>query len=328
MRYLSVCSGIEAASAAWEPLGWHPVGFAEVDPFCSALLAQRFPNVTNYGDLNGFEKWEIEPFDVLIGGTPCQSFSLAGKRAGLDDPRGDLAMVFLGLARRTRPRWIVWENVPGVLSSGGGRDFGALLGTLVDIGYGFAYRVLDAQYFGVPQRRRRVFVVGHLGDATRATQVLFEPQGSRGDLAKGGASGQVAATVARASAQDRGRDEVTHTITPRVRLSHEEPLVACSQVSPPLLNSYGKGRTHRLHGACVDTMLSLVTNTIASGSAVRRLTPRECERLQGFHDDWTLITYRGKPALDGPRYAAIGNSMAVPVIRWIGKRIEQADRSR
>jgi len=175
MRYLSVCSGIEAASVAWHPLGWEAVAFSEIEPFPSAVLAHHYPSVTNLGDMTRFKEWSDGlKTDLLVGGTPCQSFSVAGLRAGMDDPRGQLALVFLAIADRFRPRWVVWENVPGVLSADGGWAFGSFLGGLAEIGYGFAYRILDAQYFGVAQRRRRVFVVGYLGDWRRAAAVLFE----------------------------------------------------------------------------------------------------------------------------------------------------------
>ena len=198
LRYLSVCSGMEAASVAWHPLGWTPVGFSEIEPFPCAILKHRFPNVPNYGSLTEYQSWPLEPgsIDLLVGGTPCQSFSVAGLRKGLEDPRGNLVLVFLGLADKLKPRWIVWENVPGVLSSNGGRDLGSFLGALVQLGYGFAYRVLDAQHFGVPQRRRRVFVVACLGDWRAAAEVLFESDCVRRDIKKGRAKGQgVAAGV-------------------------------------------------------------------------------------------------------------------------------------
>jgi DNA-cytosine methyltransferase len=150
VRYLSVCSGIEAASVAWHPLGWQAVGFSEIEAFPRAVLAQRWPDVPLYGDMTQFKGWPDAAFDVLVGGTPCQSFSVAGLRKGLDDPRGNLMLVYLAIADRDRPEWLVWENVPGVLSSNSGRDFGAFLGGLAELGYGFAYRVLDAQYFGLP----------------------------------------------------------------------------------------------------------------------------------------------------------------------------------
>jgi len=190
IRYLSVCSGMEAASVAWHPLGWKPVGFSEIEPFPCAILKHRFPDVPNYGSLTEYQSWPLEPgaIDLLVGGTPCQSFSVAGLRKGLADPRGNLALTFLGLADKLKPKWIVWENVPGVLSSGEpkGSDFGAFLGALVQLGYGFAYRVLDAQHFGVPQRRRRVFVVACLGDWRAASEVLSLREGLSGYLASGG----------------------------------------------------------------------------------------------------------------------------------------------
>ncbi len=186
-RYLSVCSGIEAASVAWEPLGWQPVAFSEIEPFASAVLAHRFPNVPNFGDMTAFKDWPDATFDVLVGGTPCQSFSVAGLRSGMDDPRGNLALTYLAIADRYRPSWLVWENVPGVLSSNRGRDFGSIIGGMVKLGYGVAYRVLDAQFMrtrrfrrAVPQRRRRVFVVGYLGDWRCAAAVLFDRESLSG----------------------------------------------------------------------------------------------------------------------------------------------------
>ena len=216
MRYLSVCSGIEAASVAWQPLGWEPAMFAEIDPFCCWLLRSRYRasrpqhmpspydapdrneakrraaairnivalpadgDVINAGDFTKIGAEDVGTIDLLAGGTPCQSFSVAGKRAGLDDPRGNLTIEFARLADRLRPTWLVWENVPGVLSIDDGRTFGAFLGMLVQLGYGLTWRVLDAQFFGVPQRRRRVFVVGHLGNWRASAAVLFEFAGLSG----------------------------------------------------------------------------------------------------------------------------------------------------
>jgi len=183
ISYVSVCSGIEAASAAWHPLGWRPLAFAEIEPFPCAVLKHHYPNVPNLGDLTKHHEWpELRP-DVLVGGTPCQAFSVAGLRKGLADPRGNLTLVFLGLVARMRPRWVVWENVPGVLLDRTGA-FGALLGGLAELGYGWAYRVLDAQYFGVPQRRRRVFIVGRRSGDTSAAEVLFKSEGRRGSASQ------------------------------------------------------------------------------------------------------------------------------------------------
>lgn len=183
IRYLSVCSGIEAATVAWASLGWKPTAFSEIDKFASALLSYHYPDVPNLGDFTEINISELDPFDLLVGGTPCQDFSIAGLRAGMDGERGKLTFEFLRLVAAARPRWVVWENVPGVLSANGGRAFGTFLGALEELGYGWAYRVLDAQYFGVPQRRRRVFVVGCRGDATRAAAVLFEQQSLLGNPA-------------------------------------------------------------------------------------------------------------------------------------------------
>ncbi len=215
IRFLSVCSGIEAASVAWHSLGWQCAGLSEIEAFPRAVLEHRqgaqavdwdhrhtpqSNSLPLFGDFTQIESYHVGPIDLLVGGTPCQSFSIAGLRGGLDDDRGNLALEFLRLADRTRPRWLVWENVPGVLSSNGGRDFGAILGGMVELGYGFAYRVLDAQFFGVPQRRRRVFVVGHLGSWQRAAAVLFERHSLSGHPAPRREKGQaVAGAIARCS---------------------------------------------------------------------------------------------------------------------------------
>ena len=180
MIYGSVCSGIEAATVAWHPLGWKPAFFSEIEPAPRSVLAHHYSDVPCHGDFTTIGANEYGPINLLVGGTPCQSFSIAGLRGGLDDDRGNLALEFIKLAQRTRPRWVVWENVPGVLSSNRGRDFGTFLAALGEIGYGFAYRVLDAQFFGVPQRRRRVFVVGCLGDWRSAAAVLFERHSLQG----------------------------------------------------------------------------------------------------------------------------------------------------
>src|SRR6056300_444636 len=177
MRYLSVCSGIEAATVAWHHMGWKPVAFSEIEKFPSEVLQHHYPNVANLGDMNKFKEWSVDgTVDLIVGGTPCQSFSVAGLRKGLEDPRGNLALTFCALLNKFRPKWFVWENVPGVLSSNKGRDFSSFISAVAQLGYGFSYRVLDAQNFGVAQRRRRVFVVGHLGDWKPAAEVLFEPE--------------------------------------------------------------------------------------------------------------------------------------------------------
>jgi len=211
VRYLSVCSGIEAATVAWHHLGWQPVAFSEIEPFPCKVLAHHYPDVPNLGDMTKFKEWPDANIDVLVGGTPCQSFSIAGLRKGLDDPRGNLMLTYLAIAAKYRPEWVVWENVPGVLSSNAGRDFGTFLGGLAELEYGFAYRVLDAQFvrtdghpYAVPQRRRRVFVVGHLGDWRRAAAVLFDSESLRGNPPPSREAGKEVAGTFKARARSGG----------------------------------------------------------------------------------------------------------------------------
>jgi DNA (cytosine-5)-methyltransferase 1 len=533
---------MEAASVAWHHLGWTPVAFSEIEPFPSAILKHRFskPNypydVPNLGSLTEYQSWPLEPgsIDLLVGGTPCQSFSVAGLRKGLADPRGNLALSFLGLADKLKARWVVFENVPGLLSSNGGKDFGSFLGALVELGYGFAYRVLDAQHFGVPQRRRRVFVVACLGDWRAPAEVLSLREGLRGYLETGnkkrkGVAADVGAGV-EASGLPRtvgticadthpgaytGQDAYTGRLIPAINpATNVQPYTASSfaqyaegvgtvrasggdlgggsetLLTEPVpfrkfkracsttdnetwvpadasntLNNFDLGDTrtthavvqpvawtqnqreevrllgdkvgaialpgthqtnyiaepvHQMPGSVAptigasgppysrtgnerveaealaitftphivqaselrlrgqiteqDTCPTLLANTksgdndplavqaitfqpgnlrreagadpsftttttlkasagdqtphVATPMAVRRLTPVECERLQGFPDNWSRISWKGKPeedCPDGPRYKACGNSMAVPVMRWIGERIAAVD---
>lgn len=298
MTYLSVCSGIEAVSVAWESLGFKPIGFSEIEPFPCELLKQKYPNVKNYGDITQYEKWNIGQFDILAGGTPCQSFSIAGKRGGTADERGALMYAYLGIVEAYRPRWIIWENVPGVLSSNSGYDFTSFLAGLEKCGYGWAYRVLDAQYFGVPQRRRRVFVVGHSDNRTDlAAKVLFEQQGVCGNIAAGSETQKEATAVI-----GKGINYFRRGGNFKYHKDKKAATLRSSAASD-----------------CFDLVLA------REKKYIRRLTPLECERLQGFPDYWTRIAWRGKPAEQCPdslRYKAIGNSMAVPVMRWIGERIK------
>ena len=317
MRYLSVCSGIEAASVAWESLGWTPVAFAEIEKFPSKVLAHHYPGVANLGDMTKFREWDIDrdAVDVLVGGTPCQSFSVAGLRKGLDDPRGNLALTFIAMVDHYRPEWVIWENVPGVLSSSGGRDFGSFLGALGQLGYGYAYRVLDAQYFGVPQRRRRVFVVAHSsGDSRRAAEVLFEPESLSGNHKTSRAQGQgiadasITGSVSSKWAKGTGgpSGDECYNLVP-VMYQHNQTdarLKVEPKTSQTVIARFGTGGGH--------------TPLVRHHVSVRKLTPTECERLQGFPDGYTDIMPNTP---DGSRYVAIGNSMAVPVMRWIGKRI-------
>ena len=392
MKYGSICSGVEAASLAWEPLGWQPQWFAEIEKFPSAVLAHHWPTIPNLGDITDDHFTErTGAVDLLVGGTPCQSFSVAGLRGGLDDDRGNLALRFCQIVDQLTPTWVVWENVPGVLSSNGGKDFGSILGALVECGYGFAYRILDAQYFGVAQRRRRVFVVGYFGDWRPPAAVLFERGGLLGHTEESAEKRQEAAsdvgdgTCFRINTLGlKDGAEVTdcagsltnqHCLSPMqgqesvaiVAVNAREDPIHTSGKSLPL---GAKDRGHAIaflpgQGADAGT-LGIATEqapTLRSGcdnygvvtigmdsefntsknrmgplkaeggnppaisqsnTRVRRLTPIECERLQGMPDNHTRIPWRNKPAAecpDGPRYKAIGNSMAVPVMRWIGERI-------
>jgi DNA (cytosine-5)-methyltransferase 1 len=453
MNYLSVCSGIEAASCAWEHLNWNPIGFSEIEKFPARVLEHHYPNVTNFGDMTNYKEWNINgTVGLLVGGTPCQSFSVAGLREGLKDPRGNLMLTYVGILDHFRPKWFVWENVPGVLSSNEGRDFGSLLGAVADIGYGFAYRVLDAQYFGVAQRRRRVFVVGNLGDWRGPAKVLFEsgclsrdsppsrekrkeitsrsgigveitgPLAARRfaetdglsensaqmvvmpdtvgtlDLECGGGrkthqsvvSGhfiptfwngkQIADTITCTSDDQRmpdknklqaviaiqdasGRDKaqngkgwnenVSYTLETRgqqgvahafkVRggggnggkgyLGQDEQAFTISTVQDQQIavsNTHAfnsNARPNEMNISPINQGLTCSQNAaVVQQMAVRRLTPVECERLQGFPDKYTDILPGGKPTPDGPRYKALGNSMAVPVMRWIGERIDAVEK--
>ena len=453
MRYGSICSGISADHLAfdWMDCQW----FSEIEKFPCAVLQHHYPDIPNHGDMTGaIEKYTA--VDVVVGGTPCQGFSVAGQRKGLDDDRSGLALRFLEIITHTRPRWVVWENVPGVFSTGGGRDFGAFIGELGQRGYGWAYRTFDAQYFGVPQRRRRVFVVGHLGDWRPAAAVLFERHSLQGHPAPSQETGESSATepgegtegasndwisgplasrdykdcgtdgMNKGSAklalqmyenhpndsrvkavdacptldkrigtgggnlplvqstdgalQERDRKGIGTTVDDKVVLGfHARQTPISGSVSLPLEAKGGQAvcydtiqitsplnYSNPQHGSGVSEDQAYTLNTvdrdvmaqvelsnqgvnsgnrgwapkenpsytldasgmpstgIATSSRVRRLTPRECERLMGFPDDFTQIPYRGKPAEqcpDGPRYAALGNSIAVPVLKWIGDRI-------
>ena len=477
ITYGSVCSGIEAATQAWHPLGMRAAWFAEIEPFPSAVLPHHYPDVPNYGDMTKLAALvlagKIPAPDVLVGGTPCQAFSVAGMREGLTDPRGALTIKYVELAdavdyvragQRKPASVIVWENVPGVLSDKG-NAFGCFLGALAgedcelqppgkkwqDAGcvYGpkrtIAWRVLDAQYFGLAQRRRRVFVVASARDGFDPTEVLFEREGVRRDTAPRRGEGQdvtgtapfgpalqcgcghvfaeslgpygcpdcegdegpavdmfggipafgghsLGGSIERAAtltAKDSRLDIESETffVAPtlaggsRKNGGYSYDDVPC--VAATLDASYGRlqgcsgqdanhGHIHLVvHGTqdpCVNfeqahalgrnngqenAVLAYSTKlhhisacgagkwyeeytasldacspppALLTPAQVRRLTPVECERLQGMADNYTLIPWRGKPASecpDGPRYKAIGNSKAVTVVRWIGRRLLQ-----
>ena len=490
MKYASVCSGIEAATAAWHLLGWQPVWFSEIEPFPCKVLAHHYPQVPNLGDmtkLNQNETYNNEPIDLLVGGTPCQSFSIAGLRGGLDDDRGNLALEYCRILIAKQPKWFVWENVPGVFSSNSGKDFANLLSAFTgkeinpeglgnagvimgnDSAYSVAWRVLDAQYFGVPQRRRRVFVIGYLGNNWRAPYaVLFERDSLRRDFEAGakarkGTSGTVesntgatgkwplgiaptldadygkhygqnnqhidngaglfietftykndvdgivedntSSTIKKETGRSHERncgayvveafgaqnshhqsmnldnvsptldkskvpaiclqmgntssngsnisEEVSHTLTQNdkpavVYENHaQDSRITELNVCPAVTKKWGTGGNNvplveanpvcfqqntrdevrlingdgELAGALMSEPGMKQQNYIATAIA-RRLTPLECERLQGFPDNYTNIP----GAKDSPRYAAIGNSMAVPVMYWLGNRINKVNQ--
>ena len=516
MRYVSLFAGIEAASQGWHHMGWEPVAFADIDQFPSTVLAHHYPEVPNLGNVEEVDWNEYRgKADLVVGGSPCQSFSVAGRRLGLDDPRGNLALEFLRAVKEIQPTWFVFENVPGLLSSDEGRDFGIFLGQVAQIGYGFAYRVLDSQYFGVPQRRRRVFVVGHIGNDWRsAASVLFERESLQGHSKESKAQGKAITEYIGTSTSQQGepgrrvipkitgtidtdcgggklsvqhassghlipetepiafeqnqRSEVRETevagpvkaekgsnnqtfiaqnwdgedktgtlttrsmdqfmpdkdnfmavveptpdseifdswalnenprnVSPTLNASlpytSGDPIVTEPEIfdetNPngrtdvsPTLNARDSGSTgdpivhetigfdwknaaqtnfdKKNSGAPVTAEGGLavgqpiVSPTLTSHNldsrspqsaestaivgkvldaskhksmAVRRLTPVECERLQGFPDNYTQIAWKGKApedCPDGPRYKALGNSMAVPVMRWIGEGIQIVD---
>jgi DNA (cytosine-5)-methyltransferase 1 len=434
LTYGSICSGIEAATVAWHPLGWRPAFFSEIDGFPRAVLAHHYPAVPLHGDFTTIRSGDYAAIDVLVGGTPCQSFSLAGLRGGLADERGNLALAFCRLARSLGPRWVVWENVPGVLSVDDGRAFASILGGLADSGYGLAYRVLDAQYVrvdgfarAVPQRRRRVFVVGYLGDWRRAAAVLFERQGLSWDPPPRRQAGQgVARPLGAGSARssgDRNHADTAENLVAQTLTSSDGGISGKDGINGRIVAFGGNnqagpidiataqtahGGTGRLdfesetfvaiagtlsangktagsatsqdaeNGLLLpvpfdETQITSATNrsspgpgdpshplssqarapsiafnarqdpdvydgytgpldtdgstqSVFTGWRVRRLMPVECERLQGFPDGYTDVPYRGRPAADGPRYKALGNSMAVNVMRWIGTRITAVER--
>jgi DNA (cytosine-5)-methyltransferase 1 len=366
VKFLSVCSGIEAASVAWQPLGWKAVAFSEIEPFPCAVLAHHYPDTPNWGDMTKFKEWPDVSIDLLCGGTPCQSFSIAGLRKGLDDPRGNLMLTFGAIAAKYRPQWLVWENVSGVLSSNGGADFGAFLGMLGQLGYGFAYRVLDAQYFGVAQRRRRVFVVGCFGDWRSAAAVLFERHSLQGHPAPSRQAGQRPTGTLSARTEGGGGlgtdFELGGGLVPE---SARHPLAA--GMHAPAIAFQERGRADGPNLEIGGELAFALTapngggraqerNILTPSMQVRRLTPMECERLQGFPDGYTRIPawsgWRKMGAdetpeqlmaeglevkqnkktgrwrvrdVNGPRYKALGNSWAVPNIRWIGERIQAVE---
>lgn len=493
VKYVSIFSGIEAATVAWHPLGWEPLAFSEIDPFPSTVLQHHYPDIPNLGDITKID-WRpyVGAADIVVGGSPCQSFSVAGKREGLAGASG-LMFEYIRAVRELRPRWFVWENVPGAFTSERGEAYRQLLSEMDALGYGLAWRVLDAQFFGVAQRRERVFLVGSLG-TMRCAEVLFERESLSWDhqssrqkrqaltdeaqerfgeadhdsgclnpgetqsrrvyptsgvyptLSTREKSGQSQESVflcqtahSQSTELGVGESDVMNTldttnntavaaldfkvkpvaflysqgakarslgiseISPTLKTNHNPAVAFASnqrdevrelevagalaaqpgikqqtyicradgqtnamtsvdmaptltshaKKDPPLIypaeDSTGEDEpvTLQIHGrkpgggkgALIQRDMSATlsthnTQTLITGGrekrslTVRRLTPRECERLQGFPDDYTDIPYRNKEhAPDGPRYKALGNSMAVPVMRWIGERIHMVEEA-
>lgn len=376
MRYISLFSGIEAASCAWGDIGFTPVAFAEIEAFSCAVLKYHYPDVPNLGDVNNIDWMQYRnKADIVVGGSPCQDFSISGLKAGLQGERGNLTIKFAEICNAIMPDFIVWENVCGVLFM---RDnaFGHFLaklaggaGELLPARRGWqsagcvfgekrilAWRVLDAQYFGIPQRRKRVFLIGCPRERYNPAKILFEWSGLQGDIEKneqakqkstryinksvGGASGQIAMNVTQPSFHYNKRVantvDASHNGTENTIFAFDNirqfssitrnklgTLKSSSYKEAPNILVYptlkasasGQSRTGG-RGAEPDMY-------VLSESKPRRIMPIEAERLQGFPDNWTNIEYKGKTASDSARYKAIGNSMAVPVMKWIGKRIKE-----
>jgi DNA (cytosine-5)-methyltransferase 1 len=324
LRYFSVCSGIEAPTVAWESLGWTPVGLAEIDKHPNTVLAHHYPTVPNYGDINYIDPRALRgKVDLLVGGTPCQNLSIQGDRTGLSGERSGLFLRFVELLAGIRPKWFIWENVPGALSCSGGQDFATILGCLsgrrvsppvrttrndrvvrqpwrnagilpgIPEAYGLAWRVLDAQYFGVPQMRDRVFIVGHLGDWQPSARVLFEREGDHWHLAP---------------KQAPRSDRPALSDQPLVAFRGKKDLDSVQFDLSPTITAMGHLTTWANSGRNI---------AIANDDVARWLTPVEVERCMGFPDNYTAMI----PG--GARYKSCGNSIAVPVVRWLGKRINE-----
>ena len=393
MKFGSVCSGIEAASVAWHPLGWKAAWLSEIEPFPSAVLAHHYPDVPNLGDMTDLpgriQSGEIEAPDVFCGGTPCQAFSVAGLRKSLDDARGNLSLTFCEIANaidtvRTgagqQPAIIFWENVPGVLST---KDnaFGCFLaglagednpleptgGKWTNAGYvlgpkrAVAWRVLDAQYFGVAQRRRRVFVVASARDDFDPAAVLLEFDGLRRDSAPSREAREGVAGGIEIGPSGGRLTDLNPTLDTRAKDGPIRNQLAGAVMQPIAFHptqdpiSSADGTTHGLGCGSSGGQASVAVaigldqelngrvelagtlqrkgeggfegSVMTPAMAVRRLTPVECERLMGFPDNYSQIPWRKKPASecpDGPRYKALGNSWAIPCVAWIGKRIQEA----
>lgn len=324
MRYISLFSGIEAASVAWKALGWTAVAFSEIEPFPCALLAKRFPEVPNLGDITNID-WSNygNGIDLVIGGSPCQSFSYAGRREGLDG-KSALMFEYVRAIREIRPRWLVWENVPGALTVENGEAFRCLLRSLDEVGYCLAWRVLDSRFFGVAQGRRRLFVVGSLG-TMGAVEVLHNGESLGGNPRADRALWQ---SLAYGHAQSHG-----------CPVGRDGDLITPKLVTIRCGKQKGGGRGPKISDNISATLttgnLQILFNPTGELDEegdpvydVRRLTPLEVERLMGFPDGWTDIPFGMAGKCDTARYKALGNSMCVPVIAWLGNRIAMVDEGK
>lgn len=308
----SLFSGVGGFDLVFSRVGAEIAWQCEIDKFARLVLSCHFPRVKCHEDIAKIGAKNLEPVDLVCGGFPCQDLSVAGRRAGLAGKRSGLWFEFARILSELRPAWVVVENVPGLFSSNGGRDFAVILHGLVKLGYGVAWRVLDSQYAGVPQRRRRVFIVGNIGSG-RASQVLFESPCVCGNPAPGRETGE---EVARSGTGGTGGDSVkeqqmtfvTATETGHGFWSEGPARLRCSTApSQPQTIVTPSMRTGR------------GTLPVSGSFGVRRLMPVECERLQGFPDNWTGM------CRDSQRYKQLGNAVTVPVVEWIARRIMAAE---
>jgi DNA (cytosine-5)-methyltransferase 1 len=367
MRYLSLFSGIEAATAAWHPLGWEPVAFAEIEPFPDAVLAYRYPLIDNLGDVTKITDEDVKalgPIDIVVGGSPCQDLSVAGKRAGLAGARSGLFHEQLRIFHAARTfcgaRWLLWENVPGAFSSHKGQDFAIVVGEMAGLndvavpknGWGtegaavgdhglVEWATLDAQWFGVAQRRRRVFALLDTGDWANRPPILLEPESLRGDSAPPRKEIQTGGSWWDGKSVSQTLDAVLY----KGQMMPEKNRFPVAMVGSGLssqeiakketvTNSSARFAELIMPSVRVLDQLKMMnlsmkkpqTGSLSHADYLRKITPVEAERLQGFPDGYTQIPWRNKPAEqcpDGPRYKALGNSMAVPVMNWIGKKIQE-----
>jgi len=367
VRAISLFSGIGGFDYGFELAGIQSVLQVENDAICLEILARHWPEVPRIDDVCNFgeparrggdDRLQLPAIqqgrqagsglsggvDLVHGGFPCQDVSVAGKRAGLSGERSGLWFEFARVLSQLRPQWAVVENVPGLLSSNRGRDFGFVLHGLGQLGYGWAYRVLDARWFGTPQRRHRVFVVGCLGNAARAAQVLSVCEGCGGYSAARRESGEDPADEIAPGAQERddarafggnrtsGPIDVASARSSRGnRYDFESDTFLVEEIANPIRASEGH---HGWSGPRGDGLDNLVADPISTreqktwsheGShnfrthnligGVRRLTPLECERLQGFPDGWT------DGVADTHRYQMLGNAVNTVVAQWLGHRL-------